>query len=120
MSSNVAVPRAATNLLPKPRRLTDKRDFDEIFKCGRVVDSQLTRLIWRQGEGKVAVTTVKSLGSLARRNQVKRKWREALRLVLNETSEDVDFVLLVKASGAETKMPERQAELKAAFGKIER
>ncbi len=116
--SNAAGLRVVIVLLPKPRRLTKKREFEQVFKFGSVIETPLVRLIWKEGEGKAAVTTAKTLGSIAYRNGVKRRWREALRLILNESPAGIDFVLLVKAQGAKTEMPERQAELKAAFGKV--
>jgi ribonuclease P protein component len=49
----------------------------------------------------------KSIGSIAYRNRVRRRWREALRLCEESIPGGIDFVMLIKPAGA--KIPGSQA-----------
>ena len=80
-------------MIPKERRFT-KADFDRVFNTGRGVKRDGVRIIWAPGSGKAAVVVAKAVGSTARRNTIKRRWREALGLELREGAMPGDYDLV--------------------------
>lgn len=108
-------PRGGSGLLPKGRRLVRRRDFEQVFSRGRIFDGPLVRIIWSRGKGRVAVVAAKAVGSLARRNTVRRRWREAVSGLLDLIPDDLDLVVIVKEGGAVAGWLERTAALKRAL-----
>lgn len=64
-------------MIPKDRRFV-KSDFDRVFSTGRSVRRNGVKLLYTPGSGKAAVVVARSVGCAAYRNQIKRRWREAL------------------------------------------
>jgi len=64
-------------MIPKELRFA-KKDFDRVFNTGRGLKRDGVRIMWASGSGKAAVVVAKAVGSTARRNTIKRRWREAL------------------------------------------
>lgn len=54
--------------------------------------------MWAPGKGRAGVVAAKSIGSVAYRNTVKRRWREALREI--EFPQNLDVVFIVREEGA--------------------
>lgn len=101
-------------MLPKPKRLSKRSDFDSIFQSGRVFNSPDARVVWREGTGKVAVVAAKAIGSNAHRNLIRRRWREALRELPYELWLNLDWIVIVKERGKE----KRGREILQALGEI--
>lgn len=85
---------------PKAGRLTRSADFDRLFKTGATIDAPDFRIKWIAGTGKVAVVVAKTAGSIARRNTLKRRWKEALSKLPSKMINELDLVIVVKPSGA--------------------
>lgn len=90
-------------MIPKERRFA-KQDFDRVFNTGRGVKRDGVRIMWAAGSGKAAVVVAKAVGSTARRNVIKRRWREALSMAINAEQmpcgTDVVFVVGSEATEA--------------------
>jgi ribonuclease P protein component len=80
-------------LIPREQRFT-KKDFDRVFNTGRGVKRDGVRLMWAPGSGKAAVVVAKAVGSTARRNTIKRRWREALGCLVKGEDFPVGFDLV--------------------------
>lgn len=119
-SSSDVAKRAEKGLLPKTRRLRHKADFDKVFKTGRIIDRPRLRIIWARGHGRAAVVAAKAIGSLAHRNRVRRRWREAMRLLVDSIPHEVDLVAVVKPDGAGIRGREVVNELQDALRQIEK
>ncbi|MCH8274516.1 MAG: ribonuclease P protein component [Armatimonadetes bacterium] len=105
-------------MLPKARRLSKSRDFDRVFSHGRVLDCPPIRLIWAPGNGRAAVVASRNLGSIARRNRIRRRWREGLRTLMEEIPDNLDLIVVVKREGAETRGDVLLSELRSATRKL--
>jgi ribonuclease P protein component len=90
-------------MIPKERRFT-KQDFDRVFNTGRGVKRDGVRIMWATGSGKAAVVVAKAVGSTARRNTIKRRWREALGAAMKAEvlpgGADLVFVVGTEATAA--------------------
>ncbi|GEM_PF-4942790 len=88
-------------MLPKAHRIVKRADFDTLFQFGRVRNDALVRIVYKSGEGRAAVVAAKSLGSIARRNAIRRRWRDALGKLGAEPLDKLDMVIVLKP-GAES------------------
>jgi ribonuclease P protein component len=63
-------------------RLARRRDWDEVFRRGRSYATPLMVVRYLRGDGpaRVAVTVSRGLGTAVRRNRLRRRWREVVRL----------------------------------------
>ncbi|MBA3725946.1 MAG: ribonuclease P protein component [Armatimonadetes bacterium] len=105
-------------MLPKDRRLRKKADFDRIFESERRINGRSVRIIWSPGEGRCGVVVSKAVGSLAFRNTVKRRWREALRGM--DIPNALDLVIVVRTEGAKERGAEIAGALKQALAQLPR
>lgn len=69
------------------------------------------------GSGRLAVVASKGIGSLARRNAVRRRWREVLRMMVSDF-EKWDMVLVVKVPGALLRGESIVEELRSIVSKL--
>jgi ribonuclease P protein component len=104
-------------LLPKNRRLKQRKDFDYLFREGRILQTPSLRVVYLPGSGRLAVVAAKGIGSLAHRNTVRRRWREALRMMTSDF-EHWDAVFVVKASGALVRGEAIVEELQSVVSKL--
>lgn len=94
-------------MLPKERRLTDPRDFGQVFRYGRGVSDSLLVLKARRLEGteeiRAGVSISKKLGKAHDRNRIKRRIRESLRAHLPRIRPGTHLVIVAKegVKGAE-------------------
>lgn len=90
-------------MIPQERRFA-KKDFDRVFNTGRGLKRDGVRIMWAAGTGKAAVVVAKAVGSTARRNTIRRRWREALGAALSAgtlpSGTDVVFVIGTEATEA--------------------
>lgn len=61
------------------------------------------QVIFMSGQGRIAIGTSRQIGSIVKRNRTKRRWREALRTLLEFVPENLDTFIIVKPSGADFK-----------------
>ncbi|RMG24359.1 MAG: ribonuclease P protein component [Armatimonadetes bacterium] len=102
-------------LLPEAYRLRSKSDFQRVFSEGKALELDAARIVYAPGSGRVAVVVARSLGSAARRNQIRRRWREAVRSRLDAIPRDLDVVLIVRTSAAHLRGKEIENALEEAF-----
>ncbi|MEW5884325.1 MAG: ribonuclease P protein component [Armatimonadota bacterium] len=107
-------------MLPEAHRLRSRGDFQRVFSEGKAVELDAVRLVHAPGSGRVAVVVSKSIGTLARRNQVRRRWREALRGLLERVPPDRDLVLIVRARASRLRGREAREVLEEALANLER
>lgn len=68
-------------------------------------------MIHGEGDGLLGVVVAKDAGSIARRNTIRRRWREALRRHVPDWPMNRNGVFVVRANGVEL----RGAEIDAAI-----
>jgi len=96
-------------MIPRQYRLKHMKDFEILFKEGRFVGSDLvTAKIWKIDPDKYPrrkyttdtlligfVVSTKVSKSAVKRNRVKRRMREAVRLLLKEQTPNTGFLVLL-------------------------
>jgi ribonuclease P protein component len=104
-------------MLPKENRITDKQDFDEVKKKGKLVqsDSFAFGFIEKSADipsrfGFVVSTKISKKATL--RNRVKRAMREGVRQNLTYIKKGVDGVFLAKTAILNKPTPEIMKEVK--------
>ncbi|MER3413718.1 MAG: ribonuclease P protein component [Armatimonadota bacterium] len=107
-------------MLPEVHRLRSRGDFQRVFSEGKALELDAVRLVHAPGLGRMAVVVSKSVGSLARRNQVRRRWREALRGLLGRIPQDRDMVLVVRSRASSLRGREVREVLEEALANLER
>ena len=81
--------------LPIKKGLTKGR-FEEIYQKGKRVSGELCRVMALPGSGLIGYSTPRAIGSLARRNRLKRRFRAAVvRCVMPE---GLDMVIAISAN----------------------
>ena len=81
-------------------RLRRRADVDLVFKRGRSCATALAvlRYVGTSGPTRVAVAVGKRLGGAVRRNRLRRRWREVIRLG-PPLRQGFDVVLVARAAG---------------------
>jgi ribonuclease P protein component len=107
-------------LLPKERRLRKKKDFEYVFRHGKVLDRDALKVVWTKGTGRYAIIAGRSLGSLAYRNTIRRRWREGCRLLMKqgELPAFIDAILIIKTAGEKIRGEALFQELRETFKQI--
>jgi ribonuclease P protein component len=83
-------------------RLSRSRDFEAVYRHGRSFASRYLVLYWfpredSDGDPRLGLAVLKSLGSAVTRNRLKRQLREAWRARLDDVPRGRDYVLLARA-----------------------
>lgn len=107
-------------MLPEVHRFRSREDFQRVFSEGRAIELDALRLVYAPGSGRVAVVVSKSVGSLARRNQVRRRWRETLRDLLGRIPRDKDLILIVRTRSSQLRGREVREVLEEALANLGR
>jgi ribonuclease P protein component len=89
-----------------------KAQFERIFQTGVVVKCPLGRIRAAKGTGLLGIAISKKLGSHPVRNKLKRRCREAVRVLYGSVLAHLDYVIVLGEEAA--KAP--QAELVRALG----
>lgn len=108
-------------MLPKPRRLTKKRDFMKLAVKGRAVFGPFAtlRVVERPGESKVAfITSTKVFKLSVDRNRAKRRMREVLRGLLSEIPSGLSLLFILKPGSRDAEYSQLIEETKRMLGKI--
>jgi ribonuclease P protein component len=70
-----------SNKLPPSERLKSERDIAWLFKTGNTISGGSFRLLWREADSfRFGVFVSRKLGGAVRRNRIKRRLREAVRV----------------------------------------
>jgi len=103
-------------------RLLRHADFEQVYKQGRRhFAAHLTVFYLRRPEGsgpRLGFTVGKGLGGAVRRNRMKRRLRETVRLHWPEFQAPVDVVINPKRSILQVDFPELGEEISRAFAEI--
>jgi ribonuclease P protein component len=94
--------------MQRRNRLSRSRDFDAVYRHGRSVSTRFL-VLYRfdreegtDGEARLGIAVPKRIGSAVTRNRIKRRLREVWRELLPDVPAGADYVLLVRASLADT------------------
>ena len=103
-------------MLPKPNRLTKKKDFERVIKQGKGVGGVFLILKFvKQGlsENRVGFVVSKKISNKAVvRNKVKRRLREAVRMSLSNLKPGYDLVFFTKKGIEEKEFVEIEKVIK--------
>jgi ribonuclease P protein component len=110
---------------PRTARLLQHSAFDRVYKEGRRIFSGNLTVFFRPRpaeEGvagpRVGFTVSRAMGGAVRRNRIKRRLREAVRLQLSKLRAPVDVVINPKRTTAEAKFTALAGEVERAFQQI--
>ena len=90
-------------MLPKLHRLTKRKDFDALFKGGKLIyGRQLQARVAKTGQNQptriAIVISAKTEKSAVKRNRAKRQVREVLRKVVSQIKPGFDVAITIKHS----------------------
>ncbi len=89
----------AKNSLPRKLSLKSRVEIETLFSQGRRFQGKLCTVVWQPAESfAYGVFVSRSYGSAAKRNQIKRLYREAVRFVRPEITEVGKLAILPKAT----------------------
>jgi ribonuclease P protein component len=124
--SEAAEPKTAKNF-PKSRRLLRHSDFERVYKQGRrhfaahITMFYLFRPAEQHAAGlRIGFTVGKALGDAVKRNRIKRRLREAVRLTGFPPLVEADVVINPKRSALAAEFNALRGEVERGFQVIER
>ena len=82
---------------PSSVRIKSKKDFARIFEQGVYASDQsitLYGLINNRAEARLGISVSRRIGNAVKRNLVKRRIREAFRIIQHELPKGIDWVVL--------------------------
>ncbi|HTU43218.1 MAG TPA: ribonuclease P protein component [Candidatus Aquilonibacter sp.] len=134
IQSNTAMPSSNAGRFPRSARLLRHADFERVYKAGRRHFSASMTVFYLSrpqdpGAGKavpvpqglrVGFTVGRALGGAVERNRMKRRLREAVRMSLPANIVLADVVINPKKSLLKIEFSEVLAEIRRAFGVIEK
>lgn len=102
-------------MLKQENRLKRDRDFNRVFKQGQSVFDSVCGLRFEKNGLKnsrfAIVVGTKVSKSAVKRNKIRRQFREALRLKLDEVKTGFDVIVLVSKPAQELNYQEKEARL---------
>ena len=115
---------AASEALPKNKRLAKRREFVHVYETGQKLFSRFS-VLFLVGIGlphsRIGITATKKLGKANVRNRLKRWTREAYRRYrepLGIDAQSLDIVINVKPSAAETSFLEYSRDLRRVLERL--
>jgi ribonuclease P protein component len=111
---------------PKSHRLLRHSDFERVYKQGRRhFSAHMTTFYLRRPDdelkgARVGFTVCKALGGAVQRNRIRRRLREAVRLIGFPHDMPLDVVINPKRSALSAEFKDLQAEVVKAFQVIEK
>ncbi len=107
------------NKLPRSTSLKLKAEIDELFARGQRFQTDFFTLIWQPDEQfKYGVFVAKQIGSAVRRNRVKRRFREAIRLSRSCLERNGKVAVLPRAVKREPKLEQLVENVSRIFQQI--
>lgn len=109
-------------MLPKEKRLRNTRDFKRVYQKGSFFSVELFSINFmpnRQGSSRLGIVVTKKVEPKStRRNQVKRKFREAARGLYEKIPAGFDVIITIKAPAKEADFEKIRGELEKVTGRI--
>ena len=94
-----------------------KAEFDNIFETGIRISGQYCRILVASGQARVGISTPKKVGCHARRNRLKRRLRDAVKINVNLLSNELDTVVLGKIEAESASFSEISADIGQTLAK---
>lgn len=108
-------------MLPKPHRLTKTRDFENVHQKGKFISEKFLAIKFLKNNLAISrfgiLVGVKVSKKAAKRNKVKRRISESIRLSLNQIRPGFDVVVLTKPEIIEKTYQEIDSTIKNIFRK---
>lgn len=107
-------------MIPSRYRLRSNRSFDAVYKRGRSVSDEymvVTQLPSKYPTLKVGFVVGKKVGKAVCRNKVKRRLREAFRLLLPRLEDYTSYVIVARALSAKADYATLAASLQGLLQK---
>ncbi len=99
--------------LPRGERLRRSAEFQAVFQHGSRLERPNFIALWRRAATRrVGFAVSRQLRSAARRNRARRRVREAYRQVRALIAQDVEMVVVARASAATRPFPELVEEMR--------
>ncbi|HQU17424.1 MAG TPA: ribonuclease P protein component [Fimbriimonadaceae bacterium] len=92
--------------------------FEEVFSTGKRVQAKFCRLMALPGEGRMGFAISRKVGSIARRNRVRRRLAAAVRECAEPLDRELDIVVGARPEAADADFFEIVADLKQALTKM--
>lgn len=112
---------------PHTARLLQHAAFDRVYREGRRIFSGNMTVFYRprpEGEApagpRIGFTVSRAMGGAVRRNRIRRRLREAVRLHLGAFTSRVDVVINPKRTTVDAEFTALETEVERAFGQIGR
>ena len=115
---------AASEALPKQRRLAKRREFVHVYETGQKLFSRYAVLFFAANglpHSRIGITATKKLGKANVRNRLKRWTREVYRRhrePLGIDAQSLDIVINVKPNAAETSFLEYSRDLRRVLERL--
>ena len=93
-----------------------KSRFEEIYQKGKRVSGELCRVMALPGTGLIGYSTPRSIGCLARRNRMKRRFRAAVESC--GRPEGLDVIVAISASADKVEFESIQKDVAAGLKRI--
>ena len=101
--------------LPRKNRLTDKKDFDMVFKEGNAVKGNFLFIKYKKNtltNSRVAfIVPIKVAGNAANRNRIKRIFSEQIRKKITDFKSKYDIVITLKRKEKEDSLKHELMDL---------
>ena len=122
LNLNDPAPQPAKKCFPKSHRLLKHADFEKVYRQGRrhFARNMTVFYLGRGGEGglRVGFTVSKALGGAVQRNRMKRRLREAVRLMGLGSDVTADVVINPKKTLLKAQFVDIEEEIVKAFDVI--
>ncbi len=111
-------------MVPRRNRLKNKKEFEKVFKNGKFFGGQYCTIRMLENKFSVSrfgfVTGKKLIKSIVRRNKVKRRMREIVRLFLkeNKIKPGFDVIIIAKEKALDTNYQKLKDDLEGIFKRV--
>ncbi len=121
-ASRVPTAGGASARFSRPARLRKHADFEKVYRNGRrlfFAHMTVFFLPRDRGPARVGFTVTRAMGTAVKRNRMRRRLREAVRLNLGAAGGAVDVVIHPKKSALTAEFAALGEEIARAFAKIQ-
>ncbi len=108
-------------MLPKTYRLKEKKDFRRIYQKGNTINTPYFVLYYRTNkneETRIGFSVSKKNGNAVVRNRLKRRFREACRVLLKGFPQGFDYILIVRNSAKRASYAQLLEKILDAVGQV--